>query len=117
MSAALTTVPLAGFEVLLTLTDGAVADVSISSSSVTGGGVGLPGVAGGVPVAVAPLCTVPMITSGTVTVYVAVQVMVAPTARLAGAVGVQLRADRPGNGSTTLTFVSGTSPVFSATNW
>ena len=42
--------------------------VSTVSSSVTGGGVGLPGVAGGVPEAVAVFCTLPAATSAAVTV-------------------------------------------------
>ena len=47
-----------------------------------------------------------------VTVYVAVQLIVALGARVAGAVGVQPVLERPGIGSVTPTLCSVTVPVF-----
>ena len=83
--------------------------VSITLGGVTTGvGFGLPGVTGGVPLAVALLCTLPAATSAAVTVYVAVQVMFAPTARV---VDGQLTALRPTSASFTVTLLSATLPV------
>ena len=76
-------------------------------------GVGLLGVAGGVPEAVAVLCTLPAFTSSCVTVYVAVQVVLAFNA---SEVAGQLIALRPGNGSFTRILFNVTLPVFATTN-
>ena len=64
---------------------------------------------GGVPVAVAVLLMAPALTSDWVIVRVAVQMTDAPGARV---VDGQLMVDRPVSGSTTLTDVSVTLPVF-----
>ena len=84
--------------------------VSITLGGVVMGvGFGLVGVAGGVPLAVALLCTLPASTSVCVTTYVAVQVMFAPTARV---VDGHTTALSPASPSVTVTSVSVTLPVF-----
>ena len=65
---------------------------------------------------VAVLAMVPASTSAWVTVYVAVQLMVALGARVAGAAGVQLMAERPVIGSVTVTLCRVTVPVFLTPN-
>ena len=70
---------------------------------VTGGGFGLPGVEGGVPVAVAAFTTLPAVTSAAVTTCVAGQVVVAPAASVPGsAIGAQVPSTA--FGSLTVTF-------------
>ena len=61
---------------------------------------------------VAVFAIVPLSTSAWVTVYVAVQLIVALGARVAGATGVQPMAERPGIGSVTATLCRVTVPVF-----
>ena len=71
------------------------------------------GPAGGVPAAVAVLVTTPAFTSDWMIVRVAVHVVDAPGASV---VNGQLMLDRPANGSTMLTDVSVTLPVFVTRN-
>src|SRR5690606_12064121 len=82
--------------------------VSAGVGGVTGVGVGLSGVARGVPSAVALLCTLPAVTSAALTVYVAVQVIVASAVSV---VPGQLTGLRPGCASLTFTAVGTVSPV------
>ncbi len=72
MSPTLTVVPEIGFEVLVTTTAGAI----VGESTSLGGVVIGPPPPGGVPLAVALLCTLPAITSAAVTTCVAAQVVV-----------------------------------------
>ncbi len=60
----------------------------------------------------AVLAIVPLSTSAWVTVYVALQLIVAFGARVAGAAGVQVTGERPLIGSLTPTLCSVTVPVF-----
>ena len=101
--------PFTGPKLSFTASITGMTGVSITLGGVvTAGGFGLPGVTGGVPLAVALLCTLPAATSAAVTVYVAVQVMFAPTARV---VDGQLTALRPTSASFTVTLLSATLPV------
>ena len=70
---------------------------------------------GGEPVTVAVLLTLPALTSPWVVVRVAVQVRMAPGARVVGWPGVQVSGDIPGFGSEIDAALSVTLPVLVAT--
>ena len=85
---------------------------AVWSASTVAPSVWLTGPPGPSPAIVAEFEIEPASTSAWVTVYVAEQSIVAFGARVAGVVGVQVIADRPGIGSVTSTLLTVTVPVF-----